>query len=153
MNHYFLPDLRPNKYKRWTYLKGWWNFLFSSQWAKINLCVCVPSHFSHAQFCEPMDYSPPGSAVHGIFQARTLQWVVIPFSNELPHPEIKPRSPASQADSLPSNPPRKPPNQSTISFKILKDFPGGSVDKNPSANAEDTGSILGPRRFYVLRGN
>ena len=30
--------------------------------------------------CEPMDYSLPGSSVHGVFQARTLEWVVIPFS-------------------------------------------------------------------------
>ena len=28
----------------------------------------------------PMDYSPPGSSVHGIFQARVLEWVVIAFS-------------------------------------------------------------------------
>ena len=30
--------------------------------------------------CNPMDYSPPGSSVHGIFQARILKWVAIPFS-------------------------------------------------------------------------
>ena len=30
--------------------------------------------------CDPMDCSPPGSSVHGIFQARILEWVVIPFS-------------------------------------------------------------------------
>ena len=30
--------------------------------------------------CYPMNYSPPGSSVHGIFQARTLEWVAIPFS-------------------------------------------------------------------------
>ena len=30
--------------------------------------------------CEPMDYSLPGSSVHGVFQTRTLEWVVIPFS-------------------------------------------------------------------------
>ena len=30
--------------------------------------------------CNPMDYSLPGSSVHGIFQARTLEWVAIPFS-------------------------------------------------------------------------
>ena len=28
--------------------------------------------------CDPMDYSPPGSSVHGILQARTLQWVAMP---------------------------------------------------------------------------
>ena len=30
--------------------------------------------------CDPMDCSPPGSSVHEIFQARILEWVVIPFS-------------------------------------------------------------------------
>ena len=31
-------------------------------------------------FCDPMDCSPPGSSVHGIFQARVLEWVAISFS-------------------------------------------------------------------------
>ena len=31
--------------------------------------------------CDPRDGSPPGSAVPGILQARTLEWVAIPFSN------------------------------------------------------------------------
>ena len=30
--------------------------------------------------CDPMDYSLPGSSVHGIFQARVLEWVAISFS-------------------------------------------------------------------------
>ena len=30
--------------------------------------------------CDPMDCSPPGSSVHGIHQARILEWVAIPFS-------------------------------------------------------------------------
>ena len=30
--------------------------------------------------CNPMDYSPPGSSVHGIFQARVLEWVAISFN-------------------------------------------------------------------------
>ena len=30
--------------------------------------------------CNPMDYSRPGSSVHGILQSRTLEWVAIPFS-------------------------------------------------------------------------
>ena len=29
--------------------------------------------------CDPMDCSPPGSSVHGISQAKILEWVVIPF--------------------------------------------------------------------------
>ena len=31
--------------------------------------------------CNPMDCNPPGSSVHGIFQARILEWVAISFSN------------------------------------------------------------------------
>ena len=31
--------------------------------------------------CDPRDGSPPGSPVHGILQARTLEWVAIAFSN------------------------------------------------------------------------
>ena len=31
--------------------------------------------------CDPRDDSPPGSAVPGILQARTLEWVAISFSN------------------------------------------------------------------------
>ena len=30
--------------------------------------------------CDPMDCSPPGSSIHGILQARTLEWVAISFS-------------------------------------------------------------------------
>jgi len=37
-------------------------------------------------FCDPMDCSPPGSSVHGISQARILEWVAISFSRELPNP-------------------------------------------------------------------
>ena len=33
--------------------------------------------------CDPMDCSLPGSSIHGIFQARILEWVAIFFSNQL----------------------------------------------------------------------
>ena len=51
--------------------------------------------------------SLPGFSVHGILQAGILVWIAIPFSRDLPNPRIKPGSPALQADSLPSEPPRK----------------------------------------------
>ena len=54
---------------------------------------------------EPMDCSPPGSFVHGIFQVRILESVVISFSSDLLDSEIKPRSPTLQVYSLPSEPP------------------------------------------------
>ena len=39
--------------------------------------VCM---LSRVRLCNPMDYSPPGSSVHGIIPARILEWVVISYS-------------------------------------------------------------------------
>ena len=58
--------------------------------------------------CDPMDCSLPGSSVHGILQARILEWVTIPFYRGSSDPGIEPRSPELQADSLLSEPPGKP---------------------------------------------
>ena len=35
---------------------------------------------SHVWLCDPMDCSPPGSSIHGIFKARVLEWIAISFS-------------------------------------------------------------------------
>ena len=58
--------------------------------------------------CDSVDCSPPGSSVHGILQARTLEWVAMPFYWGFSQPGIGPWSPALRADSLPSEPPGKP---------------------------------------------
>ena len=50
--------------------------------------------------CDPIDYSLPGSSVHGIFQAKILEWVAISFSRDLLNPGIEPRSPALQAGTI-----------------------------------------------------
>ena len=42
--------------------------------------VLVPK--SHVTLCNPMDCNPPGSSVHGIFQARILEWVAISYTRE-----------------------------------------------------------------------
>ena len=64
---------------------------------------------SYPTLCDPMDCSPPGSSVHGILQARILEWVPIPFSRgDLPDPGIQPGSPTMQAYALLSGPPGKP---------------------------------------------
>ena len=55
--------------------------------------------------CDPMDYT-----VHGILQARILEWVAFPSPGDLPDSGIEPWSPALQADALPSKPPGKPYN-------------------------------------------
>ena len=43
-------------------------------------CMCVLVAQSYRTLCDPMDYNPPGSSVHGILQARILEWVAISFS-------------------------------------------------------------------------
>ena len=47
-------------------------------------CMKMKSESEVAQLCstpsDPMDCSPPGSSVHGIFQARVLEWGAIAFS-------------------------------------------------------------------------
>ena len=59
---------------------------------------------------DPVDCSPLGSSVHGIFQARILEWVAFSPSGDLSDPGIKPGSPALQGDSLPPESRAKPLN-------------------------------------------
>ena len=55
------------------------------KWVKVKVTQsCLTS-------CDPMDYmdcSLPGSSVHGILQARILEWLAIPFSRDLPNPGL-----------------------------------------------------------------
>ena len=45
------------------------------------MCVCAHTHpLSHVRLCDPIDCSPSGFSVHGIFQARILEWVLIFYS-------------------------------------------------------------------------
>ena len=43
-------------------------------------CCCSLVAKSCLTLCDPMDYSPPGPSVHGILQARILEWVAMPSS-------------------------------------------------------------------------
>ena len=62
-------------------------------------------HAQSLQSCltlsDPTDCNPPGSSVHGIYQARILEWVAIPSPGDPPDPGIESMSPALQVDSLP----------------------------------------------------
>ena len=69
--------------------------------------VCVLVAQSCLILCDPMVCSPLGSSVHGVFQARVMEWVAISL-RDLPDPGIVPRSPVLQADSLLSKPLGKP---------------------------------------------
>ena len=71
---------------------------------KINFTAAAAKSLqSCPTLCDPTDGSPPGSPVPGILQARTLEWVAISFSRGSSNPGIEPRSPALQADALPSD--------------------------------------------------
>ena len=60
-----------------------------------NKCVCACS--VSPTLCDYVDCSLPGSSVHGISQARILEWVGISSSRDLPDPGIEPRSPVFPA--------------------------------------------------------
>ena len=62
----------------------------------------------------------PHGIVHGILQARILEWVAIPVSRDLPYPGIEPRSPTLQVDSLPPESPEKPKNTGVGSPSLLQ---------------------------------
>ena len=85
------------------------SFFFTSD-NNINMKEKKESEVSQSclTLCGPMDCSPPGSSVHGILQARILEWVAMPSPRDLPDPGIEHVSPALQADTLPSEPPGKP---------------------------------------------
>ena len=97
---------------------------------KENNPACLVTQ-SCSTLCYPRDSSPPGSSVHGISQARILEWVVISSSKN-----------------------RTNRQRSKWGIQVSEqDFPGGPVVKNPAANAEDVGSLSGPGRSYMPWGN
>ena len=78
--------------------------------------------------CDPIECSPPGSSVHGIFQAKMLKPVSMPSSRDLPDPGIKSKFPTLQADSLLSEPPGKPSTE-------------GEGKKTPSYSSKTEGHL------------
>jgi len=77
--------------------------LYSNRWRWVisiysTVHCAVLSCYSHVWlFCDPMDCSPPGSSVHGIFQARILEWIAIPSPGDLPNSGTEPESLMSPA--------------------------------------------------------
>ena len=66
-----------------------------------------------------MDCCPPGSSVHGFSRQEYWRGLSFPSPGDLPHPEIKPGSPALKADPFLSEPPgRSPINAST--YLVIK---------------------------------
>ena len=125
---------------------------------------------------DPMDCSPPGSSVHGIFQARVLEWGAITFSrNSINGVSLsKPNNAGStlmEVKWILLFPPQLQTWYSWLTSgqylmlsshligkhknTYLKNLggrgcPGGSVVKNPPGSTGDKGSIPGPGRSHML---
>ena len=87
---------------------------------KISDVLCLVTQ-SCLTVCNPMDCSPPGSSVQGIFPGKnTGVGLHALLQGNLPSLGIEPRSPPLQADSLPSEPPGKPKNTGVGTLSLLK---------------------------------
>ena len=91
--------------------------------------------------CYLTDCSPPGSSVHGILQARILEWVAMPSSRG----SSQRRPPALQVDSLLSESPGKP--KDGIYFNITK-----VIYDKPTANIILSHQKLIPLRSGIRQG-
>ena len=83
--------------------------LFFNNWRSYRKCLyifccCCLVTESGLTLCDPMDCSLPDSSIHGIFQARIQEWVVISFSRG----PSWPMSPALAGGFFTTEPPRKP---------------------------------------------
>ena len=106
--------------------------------------------------CNPMAYSLPGFSVHGILQARILEWVAITFSRASPNPRIKLGSlvsPALAGGFFATESPGKPQKSpwcflnfqiaKVRSFKMEVILGKSTRKKKKRKNSADEGSILG----------
>ena len=97
-------------YKAYLLHQDWWCYFLKEGWT-FKTCVCVCARLVTQlcpALCDRMDciaHQAPLSM--GILQARILEWVAMPSSRGSSQPRDKPRSPALQVDSLPSEPPGK----------------------------------------------
>jgi len=91
------------------------SFYMAKAQESVSKVVCVKVAQSCSTLCDPMDYT-----VHGILQARILEWVAFLFPRGSFNPGIKPRSPTLQADSLPAEPQGKPSNTGVGTLTLLQ---------------------------------
>ena len=88
-HHLSCPSLTPRVHSNSCPLSRWYHPAISSSVVPFFSCSqSLPASesfpmsqlFAHPILCDPIDYHLPGPSVHGILQARILEWVVISFS-------------------------------------------------------------------------
>ena len=106
-----------NKILQANHCSKWFSYINSFYFQNNSLSYIVYESLSESvcdsvmqTLCNPMDYSPPGSSIRGILQARILE--LLPF----PPLGIEPRSSTLQADSLHSEPPGNPKNTGWVAY-------------------------------------
>ena len=81
--HQAPPSMKFSRQEYWSGLPfpslGTYSYVAHTLKFSLSLYVCILSH-SCLTLYDPLDCSPPGSSVHGIFQARILKWVSISYS-------------------------------------------------------------------------
>jgi len=80
------------KGKGWREKLGVWNYRIHTTVYAAAAAAAAKSRQSCPTLCDPMGFSPPGSSVHGISQARVLEWVAIAFSTTI-YKSYKPQCP------------------------------------------------------------
>ena len=105
------------------------------------------SLFIHVRLCDPMDCSPPGSSVHGIFQEEHWSGLPFPPSGDLPHPGIEPVSPTLAGMFFTTEPPGKPVSNLQI---VLKDCCSGQDKRGSSPQRTNTKVLAPPGDFREL---
>ena len=119
------------------------------------VCVCALSHeltHTHTKvrlFVTPVDYGPPGSSVHGGFQARILEWVAMPSSRGSSQPGNRTHISCIASRSFTAEPPGKPCFSMTdgilwgeldLAHECVVAFPPdtmGSHQKGPASHKND----------------
>ena len=94
---------------------------------------------SRLTLCDPIDYSLPGSSVHGILQAQIQEWVVIPCSRRSSWSRDQTWVSCTEGRFFTTEPPGKPQFDNKPEIKRNIKFPGGSDSKESVCNAGDLG--------------
>ena len=97
-----------------------------------DLCCCLVIK-SCSTLCDPMGCSLPGSSVHGISQARILEWISISFSRDILDWGIEPASPALAGRFFTT----EPPGKVHILLSTLETFIYYFQNKHFSTNSTD----------------